>query len=325
MVNIISQYAETSTDTVLDYLKWLGSDFKRINEEDTIKGVSIEIGDDSENVVINYDLERKVHLHEFQNAWYRKGDYSMALPAKRKEINNDFVEKFLMDEWGFIKNFLHKSSKSLGGFSFEIENNKLLNLKYAKQAGLNIPTTLVTTNKSELVTFIQKHKKVITKPIHNAHVGYKYEGNHIVSKGTQTIEMGHLEGLEAIFCPLLAQEYTEKEIELRVFFLGNVLYTMAIFSQLDEKTKLDYRNYNAEKPNRNVPYQFSQKEEKCIIEFIKLSSLNTGSIDLILTKEGKIVFLEVNPTGQFGWVSETCNYYIEEAIARYLLNKNNFN
>jgi hypothetical protein len=31
------------------------------------------------------------------------------------------------------------------------------------------------------------------------------------------------------------------------------------------------------------------------------------------------VFLEVNPTGQYGMVSDPCNYYLDKKIAEYLI------
>ena len=49
--------------------------------------------------------------------------------------------------------------------------------------------------------------------------------------------------------------------------------------------------------------------------------LETGSIDMILTKDGKYVFLEINPVGQFGMVSYPCNYFLEKAIAKTLISK----
>jgi hypothetical protein len=41
-------------------------------------------------------------------------------------------------------------------------------------------------------------------------------------------------------------------------------------------------------------------------------------VDLIYTPDGEYVFLEVNPMGQFHWLSENCNYYLEEFIANQL-------
>ena len=94
---------------------------------------------------------------------------------------------------------------------------------------------------------------------------------------------------------------------------------MAIFSQSDEKTKTDYRNYNRVKPNRNVPYKLPQDVEDKICLFMDASGLDTGSIDIIKSTDGRYVFLEVNPCGQFDWLSGNCNYYIEQKIAHYLM------
>jgi len=46
--------------------------------------------------------------------------------------------------------------------------------------------------------------------------------------------------------------------------------------------------------------------------------LNSGSIDILVTPNNEYVFLEVNPVGQFGMVSQPCNYYLEKRIAERL-------
>lgn len=47
--------------------------------------------------------------------------------------------------------------------------------------------------------------------------------------------------------------------------------------------------------------------------------MNCGSIDMIYSPEGEYIFLEVNPVGQFQWLSKSCNYDIERQIAFDLL------
>ena len=54
---------------------------------------------------------------------------------------------------------------------------------------------------------------------------------------------------------------------------------------------------------------------------MKLLNLNSGSLDLIRAADGKYVFLEINPVGQFGMVSYPCNYNIEKEIAIALTNR----
>ena len=48
--------------------------------------------------------------------------------------------------------------------------------------------------------------------------------------------------------------------------------------------------------------------------------MNSGSIDMVVTKDKRYVFLEVNPIGQFKQVSYPCNYYLEKEVAKYLSN-----
>ena len=76
---------------------------------------------------------------------------------------------------------------------------------------------------------------------------------------------------------------------------------------------------NYHKIYRNVTFQLPLEVEQKIEQFMQLAKLNTGSIDVILTPDNQFVFLEVNPAGQFDWLSKSCNYYVEEAIAKELI------
>ncbi len=53
-----------------------------------------------------------------------------------------------------------------------------------------------------------------------------------------------IEKLPDTFSPSLIQGYVEKKYELRIFYLNGECFASAIFSQLDEQTKIDFRNYN---------------------------------------------------------------------------------
>lgn len=114
------------------------------------------------------------------------------------------------------------------------------------------------------------------------------------------------------------QEKLDKELEIRTFFLNGKCYSMAIFSQLDSQTSVDFRKYNLTTNNRNVPYQLSRMLEEKITKLMDELKLNTGSIDIIKTKDGRYVFLEVNPVGQYGMTSFPCNYHLDRKIAEYL-------
>ncbi|MDP3927797.1 MAG: hypothetical protein Q8R57_02120 [Bacteroidota bacterium] len=109
-----------------------------------------------------------------------------------------------------------------------------------------------------------------------------------------------------------------KRFEIRVFFLHDLIFASAIFSQNDEKTIVDFRNYNIDKPNRIVPIKLPIDTTLMIKSIMASINMNSGSIDIIYDEKKNYVFLEINPVGQFQQVSYPCNYFLEREIAKIL-------
>ena len=89
------------------------------------------------------------------------------------------------------------------------------------------------------------------------------------------------------FPPSFCQAYIEKKIELRIFFLGNQFFSAAIFSQSNPKTKIDFRNYDDENPNRIIPFNLPKDVSKKLLKMINSLKLTSGSIDMIYTKKNQ--------------------------------------
>jgi glutathione synthase/RimK-type ligase-like ATP-grasp enzyme len=139
------------------------------------------------------------------------------------------------------------------------------------------------------------------------------------SYGTSKIELEDLEEMDDYFFPSLLQQNIQKKYELRIFYLRKRFFPMAIFSQNDEKTKIDFRNYNDEKPNRNVPFLLPKEIEQKLELFMQSMQLDCGSIDMIVTINNEYIFLEVNPKGQYNMVSVPCGYNLDYEISKELI------
>ena len=105
------------------------------------------------------------------------------------------------------------------------------------------------------------------------------------------------------------------------FYMDGEFYSMAILSQADESTKVDFRKYNGAKPNRFIPYELPQIIKDQLTTLLNSLELNTGSIDLLVDESDNFYFLEINPVGQFGMVSLPCNYFLEKKVALNLIAK----
>ncbi|WMX14515.1 MULTISPECIES: grasp-with-spasm system ATP-grasp peptide maturase [unclassified Aureispira] len=198
--------------------------------------------------------------------------------------------------------------------------NKMLALNLAKKVGLDIPHTIFTDSKEKALSFCNEHDEIITKSLD---LNFMYQDTRNAKRFfeyTAIITKADIEGLPTKFGLTIFQEKINKQYEIRVFYLKEKLYCFAIFSQKNKKTQVDYRCYDRERMNRMIPFQLPLDVGKKVSAFMKKAKLDTGSIDLIYGLDKKFHFLEVNPIGQFGYLSNINNYKIEKQIALALIN-----
>jgi len=179
------------------------------------------------------------------------------------------------------------------------------------------PEYAILTNRKDLVALYPKHnEKIVTK---NWSQGVTFVGvKKQIAGGVQLITDDFIKETTKNFYPTFIQAYTPKLYELRIFYLNEKLFCSAIFSQSNEKTKVDFRNYDHNRPNRVVSYELPESIKSQLIKFMKKIKVNTGSIDMIYTPMNEYIFLEFNPIGQFIQVETPCNYPLSKEIAKYL-------
>lgn len=328
---ILAEDGDSTVDEVMQWLEYSGEyEVLRINHTDRIRFLNISISNQCSDFEICINEQLCVKLSQIHAYWYRRGELLYPSIFVNRTVNPDLaksMQKYYADEFEHSIDMLHfmlKSSVANHINAFEdIYTNKLINLECARQAGLKIPDSLVSNQPDVIKAFLSKHPKCIAKPIRYPG-GNVRSSNHYIcySQTTHMITIGEVDEFlrtHDVFQPTHFQEYIDKEFEIRTFILNGRLFSMAIFSQQNEKTKIDFRNYDEESPNRNVPFQLPDYLEKQLIDFCQLIGINCGSMD-ILYQKGEYYFLEINPVGQLQWLSRSCNYAIEKHIAKTLIN-----
>ncbi|UOX34310.1 hypothetical protein LXD69_02050 [Flavobacterium sediminilitoris] len=312
---IQSDVDDRSTDDVIQWINYLSPNclVETLFGACLIKDLKIEFS--NENIVYKIN---DVSFTNKDSYWYRRGMFKLFQ-------DDSFFKKSIYENSLFpVISYLDvkKSQNQINRF-FDNKVGKLEQLEVCKKVGLKFPETLVTTSYFDLEKFVKKHHKIITKPIQNPFSKHEFEDYDVhFFTSTQLITSEDLNNnFPEKFQPSLFQKYTAKKFEIRSFYLNEVFYSMAIFSQQNEKTKIDYRNYDYEKPNRVIPFSIPKDIEEKLIKMMKSLDLTSGSFDLIYTLDNEYVFLEVNPIGQFQWLSRNCNYNIEKIIAKTLINE----
>lgn len=318
MILIISEESDESTNDVLEWIRHLGHKFVRLNKESECTFDFLVMDNRNVNFTISNN-KNKINLNEIKSYWFRRGTINLRntninIPIKRELYEQLYQERFFLLDFIF---FTAENKRNLGNY-YTSTVSKLKSLYFADLSGLKIPKTYIATNKNDLEKIIENKEPIITKSIQD-NPNIKIQDNSYFVY-TENITKKNLNKYKNKFFPSLIQKNIKKKYELRIFYIDGKCYTMAIFSQADKQTKTDFRKYNFKNPNRNVPYKLPKEMVLKIKKFMNFMNLNTGSIDMIVTPNDEYVFLEVNPVGQFGMVSQPCNYYLEKKIAEYLIN-----
>lgn len=312
-VLIISTSNDDSTNQVIDWLTYNDKEFVRINSDNFIDKIFIKI--DNLKSDLEFSFNKKKYLaSDFSSFWYRRGIFKI----KKNVVENSFLDTSIL-------NYLNLEHLSIYNFLFKLLNGKVHINKYsdifinkldvlveAKKAGFNVPNSFITNNFSK----ISQKKNLITKAFSD-HNFYFFNKGEKVFAGAHTKKV-NINLLKNDFNYSLFQEMINKRFEIRVFFLHDLIFASAIFSQNDEKTIVDFRNYNIDKPNRIVPIKLPIDTTLMIKSIMASINMNSGSIDIIYDEKKNYVFLEINPVGQFQQVSYPCNYFLEREIAKIL-------
>jgi len=314
---------ERTTEDVMDWIRSLGGRCFRINGEDLIGAEDYCIRLATESSEARFVIDgMEISTTEVAAAWYRRGgrfsDYSVYAEVPDHDVAVQ-LDSHLRAEMHSTANALFAllAHKPWLTRPSEARVNKMHALRMAAELGLDVPATIITNSRDELESFREEHGRIITKAISDGTAFYV--GDMRCVTFTEEVSPDDIATLPERFLPTLAQELLEKQYEIRVFYLAGRLYPAAIFSQADPRTRIDFRHYNMTKPNRNVPYRLEPRIEESIRRLMGVLGFTTGSLDFVRTVDDRLVFLEVNPVGQFGMVSASCNYQIEKDVAEYLL------
>lgn len=203
-----------------------------------------------------------------------------------------------------------------------VAGRKPYQLGLAADVGFEVPPTLVTNSPEAAAVFLEGIAgDLAVKSVCSPGATVRKRGGAQRSIALFTTRLTKSELLADLAmvrnCPVIIQPYVEKRLELRVTVVGGDVFACAIHSQLSERTRTDWRRYDlANTPHErcDLPPEIAQR----CVRLVRSAGLAFGCIDLILTPDGRYVFLEVNPNGQWLWIEDLTGLPITAAIADLL-------
>lgn len=194
---------------------------------------------------------------------------------------------------------------------------KIAQLRLARTVGLETPKTLVSNDKTAILHFLSQHPENIVKPLYSSGVpeiaGQPGSGLLIP---TRPITVADVSGVdEAAFqaAPNIYQEAIPKAYELRIIAAGPQSIAYRIDSQSFALTRTDWRL--GEGLIQCVRIETPPDLHGRLQAYMEIAGLDMTIFDIAVTPEGRSVFFESNPSGQWAAMEDRVEQEVSQMVA----------
>jgi len=307
------------TDRVVRAIEARGGDALRVDTDlfPTEVGLSVSTDANGHDVVIE-TRDRRVPLCEVRAVWHRRLFVAGGLPddmdrdhrrVSTEESRRTFMGMleslpvFRLDPEFLVRRAEHKSAQ----------------LTWAREVGMDIPRTLTTNEPDAVRAFAATCPGGIITKMLSAFALYDAEGreNVVFTSEVSTEDLADLDGLR--LCPMTFQERVPKAVELRVTVMGYDVFAAAVDSQANVDARVDWRRDGVGLLHAWVRHDLPPLVRHQVLAFMDRVGLNYGALDFILTPDGRYVFLEINPVGEFFWLEDCPGFPLSDTLAALLL------
>lgn len=306
---IISSTIDFSTDLVCYQLMMSGEKFYRLNRDEFIKhNIVVDLQKKSMMISIE-DEEYNIQFEQLKGVFYRSPVF-LRTQAKAELSVQEQLER---NQWSsFLRNliiFQNANWINNSVYTYRAEN-KMFQLCVAESCGLQIPKTYVSNIS---VNMLEREKKYIVKSLDTA-LFYDTQNNKEMFTYSNVVSGEELQDYELASAPIIIQEFLNPKVDCRVTYIQGKLFPVKIL-QNGEGLYGDWRLRKDEL--KYVPFQLPPNVSMAICKLMQKLEIQFGGIDLAIVGE-KYFFIEVNPTGEWGWLEIKTGMQISQTIKKAL-------
>ncbi len=261
--------------------------------------------------------EGEFDLREVTAVWHRRLNFGARIPSTLdRQLRHASLSEASAAAHGMLASL--KAFRVDEVRHIRHAENKQLQLQAARELGLDTPRTLTTNDPAAARAFAKTCESGMVTKMLSSFAVYD-EGRELVvfTNPVKPEELADLSGLS--LCPVTFQELLAKSLELRVTVVGQRVMSASLDSGVSARAAHDWRRDGLRMVQSWRLYQLPGEVEEKILRLMDYFSLNYGAIDIILTPDGRHVFLELNPSGEFFWLERSPGLPVSEAIADLLL------
>lgn len=311
MILIISSAADEHAAAVLKQLSRQGANAVLLDLSQFPQSMDLSMQYDPldhRNFLLGLPDQMKLKLAECGAIWWRRPQPFVLHPSITREAYRTFAlnechEAFL-GLWQSLDAFwINDPTRDT------MAQRKAYQLRVAQEIGLCIPRTLISNDPVAVREFIesQGYERTVYKT---------FSATEQEWRETRILRLEELSLIDDVqYAPLIFQEYIEARYDLRITVIGDSIFPAAIYSQ-ESAYKADFRMDIAN--SRIEAVRLPPTVETQLHALMVRLGLVYGAIDMRLTPDGKYVFLEINPAGQWLFIEQRSQQPITASLAALL-------
>ena len=271
---------------------------------------------DARDALLSTEAGVQISTAEVRAVWARK----LWTPRMANDLDERYRSMCVSESVSALDGFLDALHNARWVNNLDHERNaenKQRQLRIAARAGLRVPRTLVTNDPiAARQFFAETEGQTVAKLLRPISVSMNADKPFVY---TNRVREEDLAGADALrHSPMVFQELIPKAYELRVAWVAGEAFTGALNASGTSRGHTDWRRAAPEEchwQKAQLPGEVANSLQVLMSEL----GLVFGAVDLICTPSGEHVFLEVNPSGEWGMLERDLGLPISEAIARALL------
>ena len=297
-------------DSTSDYLEraFLNKNCSRVNlDEERIPKIFLDPLS-KKHGWIEAENNQKIKVNEISSIVLRRP--RLPLIDANDEAKNRFFDREILHS---IRAFLESTNALWMNHpdANSSASSKPRNLYFAQKYGLNVPSSLISSDLKEISNWVKKHKNCVIKSI-----------SHGLIDDIDNPKMAFTKRLSQNFnikkdvipgVPIFLQDEINKIYDIRLTIVGNITFSAALPSN---KEIVDWRAYD--NSTRWERFNLPEGIINACLKLCKKLNLEFAAIDLVMDYKNQFYFLELNPNGQWVWLEEECDLEISDAIVNHL-------
>ncbi len=318
MILILTNHDDEHANHIARKLDERGAEVVRFNPADFPAGAEISLSSAGGGFATTLRSgDTCIDLGRVTAAWYRRPEPPIPAPTITDPTMHRYVTEecraFVQDLWASLRCVWLPGPPSV----IREAQHKASQLRVAQELGFELPPTLVTNSPADFRDFYRQHNgNVISKLAGTAFFNVSGTTYCRYTEIVSPRDVGYSHAVR--HAPVIFQAYVPKRVELRITVVADQVFAAEIHSQATNHTRHDWRRYDLEQ-TPHQPHELPDEVARRCVRLVKTLGLQYGAIDMILTPDGRYVFIEINPNGQYLWIEELTGLPISDALCDLLM------